>query len=290
MLLSAPVLAGAQQLEPRAFAPNPVGASFVAVVAGRTEGDVLLDAASPIEDFSITVNEYAVVYGRTFRLGDRVGSIGIVAPYASGDATGLVNGMPQAVSRTGPGDLKLRFTTSLLPGSALSPAEFARNAPDRTLGLSLVVSVPTGEYFADKLVNIGTNRWAVKPEIGGSRQFGRWNVDGSLGVWIYDSNPDFFGGSTRRQEPIGAMQGHVSYTFAPRLWLGLGVTWYVGGQTEVDGVTADDRQDNTRTGLTLSVPVGARQSLKFAFSTGTSTRIGGEYDNASVTWQYLWFR
>lgn len=284
-----PLAALAQQLEPRAFSPNPVGINFVTVTAGRIEGDVLLDASSPIEDFEIAANEYAMGYGRTFALGDRIASFGVVVPAASADASGLVNGEPRAVTRNGLGDLKLRFSASLLPRSALSPAEFARTTPDRTLGLSLVVSAPTGEYLEEKLVNIGTNRWAFKPELGGSRQFGRWNIDGSVGVTVFASNPEFLGDSTRRQAPVGTVQGHVGYTFAPRLWLSASLTWYVGGQSEVDGVSNDDEQNNTRAGLTLSLPIGARQSIKVALSSGTSTRTGGDFDSVSVAWQYLWF-
>lgn len=284
-----PSSAQAQQLEPRAFAPNPAGINFVALAAGRTEGDVLLDASAPIEDFRIEVNDFALGYGRTFGWGSRLASLGLVLPYAHGDASGVLDGEPRSVHRSGFGDLKLRFTTSLLAGSALSPAEFARAPPRGTLGLSLVVSAPSGHYLDEKIVNIGTNRWAFKPEIGGSRQFGRWNVDGSIGAWFFTANPDYLEESRRRQDPIGAIQGHVSYTFAPRLWLGLSFTWYVGGRTLIDGESQRDTQNNTRAGLTLALPIGSQQSVKLAYSTGTSTRTGGDFDAYMLSWQYLWF-
>jgi hypothetical protein len=56
----------------------------------------------------------------------------------------------------------------------------------------------------------------------------------------------------------------------------------------VDGVGNDDQLDNTRAGVTLAVPVGTRHSIKLAWSTGTSARAGGDYDNVSLAWQYLW--
>jgi len=40
-------------------------------------------------------------------------------------------------------------------------------------GGSLVVSMPTGQYDGTKLINIGTNRWAFRPEIGLSQPLGR---------------------------------------------------------------------------------------------------------------------
>lgn len=279
----------AQQLEPRAYAPNPVGANFVLASVVHSEGGVMLDASVPIEDFEVEAYSLLVGYGRTFALGDRVASVGIVVPYTRGDATGTVNGEPREVYRSGVGDTALRITTSLLPGSALDPKSFAQGAPDRTLGASLVIGLPTGQYLEDKLINLGANRWALKPELGGSRQFGRWGVDGSVGAWFFTDNDEFMGGSVRSQDPIVALQGHVNYTFRPRMWLSASLTWYEGGQSTVDGVSKDDRQRNTRVGLTFALPVAPRQSVKLSWSTGASTRIGGDFDLISLTYQYLWF-
>jgi hypothetical protein len=278
-----------QELEARAYAPNPVGARFLLVSYAHSDGDVLLDAASPIEDFEIRSDSLATGLGGTFELASRVASLGIVVPYVDGTATGRVNGVADRADREGFGDLRLRFTMSLLPGSALSPADFARTPPDRTMGISIVVNAPTGQYDGDKLINLGTNRWAFRPEFGGSRRFGRWNLDGSLGVWLFADNQDFFGGKVRSQDPLPTLQAHLSYTFAPRLWLGASGTWYTGGTTSVDGVSDRNRQDNSRAGLTLAVPVGKQNSIKLAWSKGVTARFGGDLETYSVSWQYLWF-
>ena len=40
-------------------------------------------------------------------------------------------------------------------------------APPRTIvGVSLLVQAPTGQYDPDRLINIGTNRWTFRPEVG----------------------------------------------------------------------------------------------------------------------------
>lgn len=283
-------IAAGQELEARAYAPNPVDARFALLSGQDSSGDVLLDATSPIQDFEVQANIFSAGIGGTFALRDRVASLAVVAPYADVTATGLLNGVPERVDREGMGDLRLRLTLSLLPGSAVAPADFARSPPDRTLGVSVVVSAPTGEYLDDKLVNIGTNRWAVRPEIGGSRRFGRWNVDGSLGVWLFDDNDAFLGSLERSQDPLMTLQGHVSYTFAPRLWLGLSGTWYTGGTTSVDGVSERNRQENSRAGLTLAIPVGQKNSVRLSWSKGVTARFGGDLETYALTWQHLWFR
>jgi hypothetical protein len=279
-----------QELEARAYAPNPVGARFLVLSYAHSDGDILLDASSPIDDFQIRADSLSTGIGGTFALASRLASLAIAVPYVDGTAIGLVNGFPARADREGLGDLRLRLTLNLLPGSALSAADFMRAPPDRTLGVSLVVNVPTGEYFEDKLVNLGTNRWAVRPEFGGSRRFGRWNVDGSLGVWLYGDNDEFLGNKQREQDPLTTLQGHLSYTFVPRLWLGASGTWYTDGTTSVDGVSDHNRQGNSRAGLTLAIPVGQQNSVRLAWSTGVTARFGGDLDTYALTWQYLWFK
>lgn len=40
------------------------------------------------------------------------------------------------------------------------------------MGMSLTITAPTGLYDADKLLNLGSNRWSFKPEIALSHPFG----------------------------------------------------------------------------------------------------------------------
>jgi hypothetical protein len=130
--------------------------------------------------------------------------------------------------------------------------------------------------------------WLVS--LGGSRRFGRWNVDGSLGVWLFDDNDAFPGTRERHQDPLTTLQGHVSYTFAPRLWLGLSGTSYAGATTSVDGVLDRNRQENSRAGHTLAIPVGQKNSGRLSWSKRVFARFGGDLETYALTWQHLWFK
>ncbi len=55
------------------------------------------------------------------------------------------------------------------------------------------------------------------------------------------------------------------------------------------GLGYDNRQDNVRIGATLSLPLGRQQSLKFNYSKGAVTRIGGNFDIIGVAWQKVFF-
>jgi hypothetical protein len=152
----------------------------------------------------------------------------------------------------------------------------------------LTVAPPGGQYTSDHLINFGTNRWAFKPEIGYSSIQGKWIFEAAAGVWIFTTNTDAPGGVTRRQDPIGNVQGHLTYNFKPGLWLALSANYFTGGQTFIDGVEMDDLQKNSRIGLTLSLPAGRGKSVKLAAHTGAVTSIGADFDIATVAYQILW--
>lgn len=275
----------AQEIEPRAFSPSPAGVTFVLLAAGRSTGGVLTDPSLPVDNVDAQIDGGTLGLGRSFSLFGRLATAAIAQPYLSGQFTGTLDGEPAAASRSGFADTKLRMSVNLLGNPAVSPAEFAKRQPRTTVGASLTVSAPTGEYRGDRLINVGTNRWAIKPEIGVSHPAGNWTLEASAGVWLFDDNSDFFGGKHREQDPLASVQAHVSYTFRPRLWLSLNTTYYDGGESTVDGIARDDRQSNSRYGLTLSLPVARSQSLKLYWNDGATTRIGSDFSSYGLAWQ-----
>jgi hypothetical protein len=156
------------------------------------------------------------------------------------------------------------------------------------VGASLQVSVPAGQYDAAKLVNIGTNRWYFKPELGASKAFGPWIVELKGSVTFFTTNDDFFNGNRRSQDPLYSFQGHAIYEFKRGIWASLDATYFTGGRTTISGTLNDDRQENWRLGGTLAFPLDARNSVKLYASTGVSARTGNSFDLVGIVWQYRW--
>jgi hypothetical protein len=289
LLLLASLPAVAQQLEPRAYSPAPVGLNILVVPFVHSTGSVVTDPSLPVANVDAKINFLVPLYVRSFSLFGRAASAALTLPYVWGSVSGDVMEQRQEVSRSGQGDMALRLVTNLIGNRAMTPREFARAEPRTILGASLVVSMPTGQYDGSKLINIGTNRWAFKPEVGLSQPVGKWDFDFYAGAWFFTTNDNFFGGVTRSQKPIVALQGHVSYSFKPGLWLAVDGTWYSGGQTTVGGVLKADRQDNARIGLTLAVPLSRAQSLKAVWTRGATTRVGQNFTTYSLAYQFRWF-
>lgn len=283
------VAAQAQELEPRAYSRSPVGTNFLVLGWGRSSGGVLVDPTLPLTDVRATIDAPTLGYARTFALGRRAASIAVAVPYVGLDATGNVGTEERQASRSGLGDPRVRLALNLIGNPAVSPGEFVQSPPSTTVGASLTIIPPLGEYDGSKLVNIGSNRWSVKPEIGVSHPLDNAFVEASVGPWLFTDNRDFFGGQTREQAPLWTFQLHAGYDFRPGLWLAADASYFIGGRTRVNGVLKDDTQANSRYGLTFSYPLGRATSLKLAWSTGFTTRIGADFDTYAVAIQYRWF-
>jgi hypothetical protein len=287
-LLAAGSTVSAQQLEPRAYSPNPTGANFVIAAYGRSQGNVVLDPSLPIRNVRSAINLPTIGYGRTFGLFGRSASAAVVVPYVWGHVSGEVAEQARRVTRSGLSDSGVRLAVNLVGGPALPPREFARRPLTTSLGVSLAVLAPTGQYASSKLINLGSNRWGFKPELGLSRPLGRWSFEAYGGFWLYTDNDAFLGNVRREQDPILSLQAHVVYSFKTRLWLAGDATFYAGGRTTQAGEPKADELRNSRLGLTLALPVSRHHSAKASWTTGFTTRAGGNFRTLSVAWQYLW--
>jgi hypothetical protein len=262
--------------------------NFLVVSNNFSGGDVTFDPALPVEDASATINTTALVYVRTMHFFGRSGNASVALPYSIGHVEGLYLGEFTTVDRSGFRDPQFRFALNVYGAPAMSLKEFASYRQKTNIGVSLAVVAPLGEYDPEKLINLGSNRWAFKPEVGLSRAMGKWTLELYGGVWLFTDNDDFFGGRTREQDPIGSFQLHVLYTFKPRMWIAVDANYYTGGRTTVDGKDNLDLQKNSRLGVTFSVPLDHRQSLKFAVSGGAYTSIGADFTAFVAGYQYLW--
>jgi hypothetical protein len=285
-----PIFALAQEMEARAYSRAPVGTQFVVISYAHQSGDVLTDSASPLSDVSVKLNLVSFAYGRTFNLAGRQANASVLVPCIRAKANGNVFEERHEITRSGLGDVRMRFSTFLIGGPALNPRDFAAYQPRTLLGVSLTVVAPTGEYDARRLVNLGSNRWSFKPEVGVSKPLGRWTFELAGGAWLFTPNKNFFGGSRREQKPLASFQTHVIYTLRRRMWVAFDATYYNGGRTVVNSVVKADVQSNSRVGATFSFPVTSRQSLRVATAKGLTSRFGGNLNAIAVGWQYAWLK
>jgi hypothetical protein len=235
---------------------------------------------------------------RSLSLLGRSANVTLALPYGVGTLEGTVRGEGRSIYRSGLFDSIFRFSVNLAGGPAMSLAEMRRWQQKTLLGFSLKVTAPTGQYDPTKLINLGANRWAFKPEMGFSRRWGHWLLDAYASVWLFTTNPEFFsrnayfpGTQSQTQEPIEAVETHVSYDVRPGFWASLDGNFWRGGRTSLNGVqNPATLQENSRVGFTAALPLVRHQTLKVSYAQGAHIQYGGDFKSASLAWQYSWVR
>ncbi len=281
--------ASAQELEPRLFSPAPTGTNILLGAFGYSFGNILLDPAVPVEDLDARLAIITAGYVRTLNVFGASAKIDAIVPFAGGDWKGVLDGQDTTRSATGFGDPRVRFPVLFSGAPALSPKEFASYRPGTIVGGGLQVWVPLGQYDPDRLLNLGSNRWVFRPQLGVSQTLSRWVLEAAAAGWFYTDNTNFFGGDRLSQKPIAALQGHVSYVFRRGFWGALNVGYGRGGRTSVNDEEKDTLLSNWRLGITLAIPISSHDSIKFAFISGLRAGKGGDYTTVLGAYQYRWF-
>jgi len=278
----------AQDLEPRLYQNAPVGLNGLVVGYGYSAGNFLVESSLPIEGARAKVHSVTIGYLRSFDFLGKSAKLDIVAPLTWADFEGTVAGEFRTRKPSGLADPRFRLAVNVFGAPALSAREFSSYRQRTIVALSLQVAAPLGQYDADRLINLGANRWSFRPEVGVSNARGRWYAEMAAGAWLFTENANYFGGSSLTQGPLYFVKGDVIYNFKPGVWLALNFGVANGGETRVDGASAATLQRNSRVGATLSLPVARANSLKVVWTSGLTTRVGADFDSLSLVYQYTW--
>jgi len=286
------VLAGtAQDLDPRAYARVPVNTTTLITGFAYSYGGVVTDATLPVQNIKADVQTPSIGIARSFSLFKLTSQALVALPYSWAQVSGDVGGQAERITRSGFADMRLRLSVLVLGAPAVTLTELMKAPRKTVVGVSLNMIVPTGQFFSDKLINLGTNRFSFKPEVALSHPLdNHWLIDVYAGVWFFTKNNSFYpGNAVRTQEPMGTFQAHLSYTIKPLMWVALDATYYTGGKSSINDTYNDDRQSNSRIGATAVLPVSKRSSVKLSFSRGAIVRVGQNFTTFSVGWQMTWF-
>jgi hypothetical protein len=279
----------AQDLTPRAYWPAPKGTKLLLLGYANQSGDIVTDPTLPITGVDSTIHSGVIAYQQTVDLFGRTSNFQLELPYVDGKTSGFAFGESARRDVQGIGDISAVSSINLLGAPSMNGEGFQelRQNPRPILGASIKIVAPTGEYDADKLINVGSNRWAVRARLGYTQPLSaKWLMEVAVGAWFFEDNDEFLG-ETRKQEPITALDFSLIRRFRPGLWGSLDLNHYRGGRTTVSGFPGADLQRNSRAGITLVYPIKSRHAIKVSVSSGVATESGGDYRIASVSYLRL---
>jgi hypothetical protein len=273
----------AQDLEPRRWTQMPTGLNFLGIGFGYTDGDIFFDPVLLVEEATFDMHAVLLVYVRSFGLFGKSARVDFTLPYHAGRWQGTVDGEFVHFRRRGFGDARMRFSTLLYGSPAETLQDFVKSEKSRTVaGVAVAVTMPTGEYSKDRLINLAGNRWLIRPQLGVTHTRGKWTSELTGSIFIYTDNNDFWMNTQLETDPLLALQAHLVYTFRPGLWASVSTGYGWGGESTVNGDAKNNPSGNWLTALSLGIPIDRKQGVKIVLLTGRSQKLTGADINSVI--------
>ncbi len=276
----------AQDIEPRRWSALPVNSNILGAGYAYSFGNVEFDPLIEAKDVSIDVSTAILSFVKPLRIGKKLGRIDITVPYNFIMFEGRLSGNPASLYRNGFGDSRIRFSLNLNgppPGNMKDLMMYYKDNPvNTTFGVSFALTLPTGQYFNEKLINIGQNQIILRPQFGILHNWRSWSYELTGSIYFFTNNHNFFGNSTKKQEPIFALQSHLIKRFSPKLWSSLSVSYGIGGESEVNNISNADLRTNLLSAASVGYSISAKQGIKLAYLNSTTLKDIGSNTHSII--------
>lgn len=200
--------------------------------------------------------------------------------------------MPTSVNRNGFADPRIRLSINFIGMSAMEPKEmrdYILAKPKRTsFGASIAVTLPLGQYFDEKLLNLGQNRFVFRPQIGMVHHWGNWSYELTASAMLFTNNTNFSNGKTRKQNVVFAAQTHLIRQFKSRTWASLSLGYGLSGQSIVNNQPNNDDRADVLGAFSFGFVLTKKQSLKLSYiRMETLKDIGANLNSYVMGWSLL---
>jgi hypothetical protein len=169
------------------------------------------------------------------------------------------------------GDAQLGFVLGLHGTPALAAPRYAEHRPGLAINALAKIFFPTGNYSADRSVNIGANRWALRLGVPIVYAIGERMADPHLTtvevmptVTFFGANDDPFNADKTKQKPLFILEGHLTRGFTRHFWASVDLLWREGGEVDINGVGAGNRQHAVSLGTTGTFALPQNASLRLS--------------------------
>jgi len=183
-----------------------------------------------------------------------------------GNSTRKSESQEENASSSGLADPTIAVSINLMGIPPLSQEEFREYRPGTVVNLFLAATLPLGEYEADNLVNLGSNRWAFRLGLPIIHPID-W-IPGKLTTLELVPNLHFFTENSDKQlkqDPLLSIEGNVTQNFTSHFWGSLGFLYSLGGKTKIHGIQQNGTQKSLSLSASLSYTLSPKWVLSFRF-------------------------
>lgn len=263
--------AAAQDDGARLYMMAPADTTVLSLRLHSLNSNLGTDTGTVSEDPDLETTLAVLQFVQEFNLGSQQHFVFAVIPASRIHSDlGLAPGEPPG-SISGLGDIQFGYVAGIYGTPSLPGADYAAHPPGLAVNLLGKLFLPTGRYSDTRTTNIGANRVAVRLGVPVVYAIGERMADPHLTtleimptVTFYGANGDPFGADRMTQDPLFIVEGHVTRGLIPGLWGSLDLLWRKGGETALDGVEQDNAQRALALGVTATVALSRKVSLRLS--------------------------
>ncbi|NMF82847.1 transporter [Nodosilinea sp. P-1105] len=261
----------AQAYGPRQFLPAPTDTNAALFQIKNFQTNTSFDISEPLPELDIDVNTTAFVftYIRNFSIADTSTQIVLTQPVVTVDAGASAGELRASRQNTGLADAQAELRIGILGAPVVDIPEyvqyyFSEENPNVVMKGLLNVTLPTGNYRTDQVINIGSNRFAFRAGLPTTINLGpNWapgnrtllEIIPSVDVFTNNNSPSFssfnFRPNVTSQAPIFRLESQLSTDLGEKYFAALGAYYIGGGATSSDGVDNNNAQSWLGVGGTL---------------------------------------
>ncbi len=141
------------------------------------------------------------------------------------------------------------------------------------------LTVPTGQYDRESVINLGANRWATKHEVCIAKGFGdRTWLEVAVNAQFYFDNYNALGPEgnkvTSSKDPTFGGEAHLSYDLTKEFFGSADYYYMYGGETILDGARQNDWGSTHTVGVTFAYMLNPRTQVMTNFNTDAAVYNG----------------
>ena len=268
---------------PRAYQLLPENTRVLSQYYIGTRGNFTATPGTVIRDAEIDVNLGLTQFTQTFDIGGRQAGVLAILPYGNLSGSLGIGGTSINGSDSGLGDIVLGFVYGAYGAPSLSREDYFTYDPGLSINALARLTLPTGSYDSSQSLNLGANRWALELGLPVTYFVGSSFLDKSLmsfeiqpKITIFGDNDNAPGsGGTLEQDPLYTIEAHVTRNFGQAFWGSLDALYTYGGETQTNGVSANNKQESLALGVTGNLNLSEAASIKATYGEVVSGNADG---------------
>ncbi len=209
---------------------------------------------------------------------------------------GVAPGASFSQSASGYADPSVQLDVNLF-GTPKLPAIFSymNYEPTWTLDAAFMLGVPLGQYDADKIVNLGLNRFFGRLAFPFKYHFRVFtpgymsSIEVVPSVWLFAENDDFLG-RTLKNDPMFQVEAHWTHDFTRHFFGSLDLLYRNGFQSEIDGIKLGSDIEIGNLGFTLNFSVTDNVTIRTSFSSNVFGDSDIDTSMIRLQFVYAWDR